>query len=106
MSLVESIYQVSGKWPASEQFGLTSQIRRAAVSVPSNIAEGHGRRSQREFHKFLNIAHGSLMEVETQIQIAAQLRYVDKSDLENCLAATAEIGRMIFGLASTLQTGS
>lgn len=100
--LVKAIYSLTGKWPATEQFGLTSQIRRAAVSVPSNIAEGHGRRSQREFAKYLNIAHGSLMEVETQLVIASELNYLNKSELDNCLAITSEIGRMIFGVLNSI----
>lgn len=102
MTMVRAVYGLTSKWPSTEQFGLTAQIRRAAVSVPSNIAEGHGRRSQAEFAKFLNIAHGSLMEVETQLLIAADLKYIGKADLDHCLAGTQEIGKMIFGVLSSI----
>ena len=102
MALVRAVYGLTARWHASERFGLTAQVRRAAVSIPSNIAEGHGRRSQKEFAKFLNISHGSLMEVETQLLIAADLEYINKVDLNRCLTGTREIGRMIFGVLNSI----
>jgi four helix bundle protein len=84
MDLVETIYQLTNNFPDSEKFGLTNQIRRAVVSIPSNIAEGSGRKSDKELIQFLHIALGSLAEVETQYLIAVRLKYVVKNEvLEN-----------------------
>jgi len=80
MDLVEEIYQISSFFPKEEMYGLSSQIRRAIVSVPSNIAEGAGREGKKEFKKFLYIALGSISEVETQILIAKRLNYIDECD--------------------------
>jgi len=98
MMFVREVYRLTKKWPADEQFGLTSQVRRAAVSIPSNIAEGHGRRANRDFARFLNIAHGSLMEVETQLQIVHDLGYLPAQQFAGMLEASEEIGRIIYGL--------
>jgi len=79
MDLVEYIYKISSKFPDSEKFGLVSQIRRASVSIPSNIAEGAGRKGNKEFVQFLHIALGSLSELDTQYLIAVRLNYIEKS---------------------------
>ena len=78
MILVEAVYRATNDFPKTEIYGLTSQIRRAAVSIPSNIAEGQGRSTTRDFLHFLSVAQGSLMEVETQITIAKRLGYIEK----------------------------
>jgi len=104
MDLVTSIYVVTSSFPSDERFGLTSQIRRAAVSIPSNIAEGHGRKSSRAFLNHLSIALGSLMELETQIQIASRLELITEEVGETVLARTDEIGKMLSGLKKSLST--
>jgi four helix bundle protein len=102
MDLVEEIYRATAAFPKDEMYGLTGQLRRAAVSIPSNIAEGQGRRSTREFSNFLSIARGSLAEVETQLQVALRLNYFGKSEAATLLARAAEVGRLISGLARSL----
>jgi four helix bundle protein len=98
MDLVEGIYAASKQWPKEETFGLINQIRRAAVSVPANIAEGQGRRSPNEFIRFLNIATGSLHELETHLLIAQRLRFADEHTVTHLLALSAETTRIINGL--------
>lgn len=83
IDLVEAVYKVSREFPKEEIYGLTAQLRRAAASVPSNIAEGQGRKSTREFLHYLSIAHGSLRELETQLLIAARLSYIDSRVPQN-----------------------
>jgi len=80
MELVTEVYRVTGSFPDTEKFGLMTQMRRAAVSLPSNIAEGSGRGSDKEFIRFLRIARGSLFELETQIEIAQRLGFIGQSD--------------------------
>lgn len=80
MALVESVYRVSARFPESERFGLTSQMRRSAVSVPSNIAEGAARRSRTDYLRFLSIARGSLSELDTQLQIATRLGFMGNDE--------------------------
>ncbi len=103
LELVVTCYEIAKGFPASEKFGLCSQLQRAAVSVPANIAEGHGRGSTKEFLHFLHIAYGSLMELETHLQIGFQLQYLTSDQLENLLLQSGEIGRMLNGLKSSLQ---
>ena len=103
MALVRSVYQATQTWPRIEQFGLTSQVRRAVVSVPSNIAEGQGRASTREFLNHLSIAYGSLLETETQCLIAQDLGYLTREQTGNLLDSSAEVGRLINGLRRSLE---
>ncbi len=102
MDLVVECYRVAGKFPKTELYGLTSQLQRAAVSVPANIAEGQGRSHTKEFLNHLSIAYGSLMEVETHLEIAARLSYLEHATLSPLLLKTAEIGRMLNGLMHAL----
>jgi four helix bundle protein len=101
MQLVTEIYHVSKNFPAEERYGLTNQLRRAAVSVPSNIAEGQARFSRKEFHRFLCTARGSLGEVETQIDIAMNLGYATQAQRATLLKAASELGRILNGLLAS-----
>ncbi|MDQ1155260.1 four helix bundle protein [Brevundimonas sp. SORGH_AS_0993] len=103
LTWVELVYADSRSWPSDERFGLISQVRRAAVSVPSNIAEGCARRSTPEFLRFLSIARGSLAEVETQLILAQRLAYIEEAALTRLLEAADEISRMLSGLISKLE---
>jgi four helix bundle protein len=98
MELVLRIYRISGQFPKEEMYGLRSQIRRAAVSVPSNIAEGKGRSSDRELIQFLCHARGSLFEIETQLRIGERLGYITKEDCDLFRGEGARIGQMLNGL--------
>ena len=102
MELVVAVYALSHALPREEIYGLTSQMRRAAVSVPSNIAEGQGRASRGEFRNHLGIAYGSLMELETQLILAQRLGYVRPTQIEGTVASAAEVGRLINGLSNAL----
>ena len=102
MDLVVKCYRAAERFPKSEAYGLVSQLQRAAVSVPANIAGGQGRNHTREFINHLSIAYGSLMEVETHLQIAARLSYIDEALLGDLLIRTNEIGRMLNGLMQSL----
>ena len=98
MDFVVAIYQTTAAFPRDEQFGLTAQLRRAAVSIPSNIAEGQGRNSRKEFHHFLGNARGSLFEAETQVHIAARLNYISNEVRDRLLQSASAIGRLLNGL--------
>jgi four helix bundle protein len=102
MDLVEDVYRSSKDFPREEIYALTSQIRRAAVSIPSNIAEGQGRRTTADFLRHLSIAYGSLCEVETQILIARRLKYIAQSRLEEVMSRAGEVGRLLNGLMASL----
>jgi four helix bundle protein len=104
MDLVTGVYTVSAGWPKEEQFGLVNQARRAAVSIPANIAEGQGRRGDKEFLRFLLIAHGSLFELETHLLIAQRLTYTSDALAAPLLQQTAEIGRLLNGLIAELRS--
>ncbi len=100
MAMVTEIYRITRAFPKEELYGLVSQIRRAAVSIPSNLAEGHGRNSRNEFRQFIGQARGSLSEVETQLEISKNLGYV-KADVADALMAQADaVGKMLTGLRS------
>ena len=103
MTLVVAAYRLAAKLPKDELYGLTSQIRRAATSVPANIAEGQGRRSTGEFLQFLGIANGSLLELETHLLAAERLDMLGPADLDETLRMTGEVGRMLAGLKQALR---
>ena len=100
---VDAIYAATREWPKEERYGLISQVTRAAVSVPSNIAEGCARRSTGEFVRFLSIARGSLAEVETQLIIGTRQGYLDQASQKALLDAADEISRMLAGLIAKLE---
>ncbi len=102
MELVKLIYAETRSFPKDEIYGLTSQMRRAAVSVPCNIAEGQGRVSRLDFRRFLSLARGSLLELETQLQIAADLEYMSAESAAHAMCGTGELLRMLNGLMSAL----
>jgi four helix bundle protein len=102
MALVLNVYRCTHEFPKIETYGLTSQLRRAVISVPSNIAEGQARLSTGEFRQFLGNARGSLMEVETQILVARDLGYLEQNQSDSLLSDTAEVGRILNGLLASL----
>jgi four helix bundle protein len=102
MDLVTEIYEITATFPNEERFGLSSQVRRAAVSVPSNIAEGHGRKATGAYLNHLSIAYGSLMEIETQLQIAFRLEFITENATSDLLNKTTEIAKMLNGLKKAL----
>jgi four helix bundle protein len=105
MDLVVVCYEMTKGFPKSETYGLAAQLQRAAVSIPASIAEGRERRHKKEFLQHLGIAYGSLAELETHVQIAERLNYVDGNRLKQVLDTTAEVGRMINGLRKSLEKG-
>jgi four helix bundle protein len=103
MDLAEQCYLATKAFPKEELFGLTSQIRRAGVSIPANIAEGHGRYHTKEYLNHLSIARGSLMELETHLLLGNRVGLLPKSVLDNLLVLTDEISRMLTGLRKSLE---
>jgi len=102
MEIVVDSYRLTTSFPAEERFGLTSQLRRAAVSIPSNIAEGHSRLGAGEFRRFVSIARGSVGEMETQIAIAIRLGFVDVDETSALSPRLDELSKMLFGLYRSL----
>lgn len=102
MDLAVAVYDATGDFPLEERYGLTSQLRRASVSVPSNIAEGQGRGSAPDFRRLLRIAHGSVREVETQVILAEKLGFLREHRRNELLASAGEVGRLITGLSHSL----
>jgi four helix bundle protein len=102
MDLVVAVYRITKTFPRTETYGLASQIQRAAVSVPSNIAEGHGLKQTQAYARHLAIANGSLTELETQLEIARRLGYLNAEN-ESVINQAGEVGRMLAGLRRSLQ---
>ena len=103
MDFTADVYRITRQFPKEELYGVTSQLRRAAVSVPSNIAEGQGRGTTGEFRQFLGHARGSLLETETQILLSERLGYLEHQATENLLKQAAEVGRILNGLLGSLK---
>jgi four helix bundle protein len=103
MEIVVEVYRVSSGFPRAETYGLTSQIRRAAVSVPSNIAEGHSRATTREYLNHVSIAQASLAEVETQLEIARRLGFTGDEQVGGLLNQSAVLGRQLYALREALE---
>jgi four helix bundle protein len=101
MRLVEMIYRATANFPNAELYGLSAQLRRSAVSIVSNIAEGAGRNSSRELYQFIGIANGSLAEVETQLEVAARLGYLDAQSA--CKAQASRVGQLLIALRRSLK---
>jgi four helix bundle protein len=106
MDLVTQIYRATRAFPRDELYGLTNQLRRAAVSVPSNIAEGQARFSRKEFHHFLSHARGSLVELETQLIIAQNLEYLTPQQAQPLLAKASELGKILNGLIASIKSAA
>jgi four helix bundle protein len=106
MALVEEIYSVTRSFPRCEQFGLTAQIRRSSVSIPSNIGEGKRRKRDRVFLNHLHIALGSQGEVEVQLEIAKRVGFLAPRDYDRIQAIVEEVGRMLNGLMASIRPGS
>ena len=102
MDLAEEVYRIVRLFPREEQYSLSDQLRRAAVSVPSNIAEGYGRKAAKEYARFLNIARGSNNEVETQLLLGVRFGYVTEKTIESAMQLCDEIGKMLTALTKKL----
>lgn len=102
MDLVEQVYCLMKILPEDEKFGLIAQMKRCSVSIPSNIAEGAGRNSDKDFKRFLSIANGSTFELETQLRLVQRLKYADENSIKELLGLCTEIKRMNFSLQKSL----
>lgn len=103
IDLVEEVYKITETFPGREKFGLSNQLQRAAVSIPSNIAEGSGRMSKGDLVRFLYIARGSLLEVITQLEIAFRLKYIDENIFNRIIEKSEEVHRLINGMIFSLK---
>ena len=106
MELAERCYRITDRFPKAEQFGLTIQIRRAAVSIASNIAEGHNRRTRQAYANFVSIALGSQAELETQLELAVRLGLLDRAAAEPVIALAGDVGRILHGLSRVLESSN
>lgn len=103
MIFVKDIYQATESFPKSEIYGLISQMRRAVVSIPSNLAEGAARKGKKEFRQYLNIAQGSISELDTQIELASMLNYIDEKLYNHLMDGLSTISKMLYGLSRSLK---
>ncbi len=103
MVLVTEIYSITKTFPVAEIYGLTSQLRRSAVSIPSNIAEGYGRNSTNDYKRFLQIAVGSLYELQTQIEIAFNLKYIEEQKHIEIIDLSIEIDKMLYSIIQKIK---
>lgn len=103
MNLITKIYYCTNNFPKEEIFGLTSQIRRSSISIPSNIAEGYGRQSDKDFLRFLNISIGSLFEMQTQLEIAKNITYLNEDEFNNLYEDSREVERMLVSFIKKLK---
>ena len=106
MELADALYDATESWPPPENYRLTDQVRRAAISVPSNIAEGQGRGSSGDFARFLTIAYGSLCELETQLYLAHRRRILDRYQLDALISQSTRVGGLIRGLLKSVRPRS
>lgn len=102
MELVKEVFSLTGKFPKSELYGLTSQMRRAAVAIPSNIAEGYGRRSRKEYAQFYSIAYGSGLELETQVILSQDLKLAPKREFQKSESLLSEVLKMLNSMVAKL----
>lgn len=105
MELARAVYRETESLPKTEMFGIQAQMRRAAVSIPSNIAEGHGRLDDGHFRQFLANARGSLFELQTQLELAGDLRYMNETSVQGLMHDGDEVARLINGLLKTMEVG-
>jgi four helix bundle protein len=106
MSLAEQVYEVTGRFPGHQLYSLTQQAQRSAVSVPSNIAEGHGRKGSKEFMYHLRVARGSLSELETQMLLGQRLEYITEASMNDLHERIQKVGRLLNGLLRYLERAS
>jgi four helix bundle protein len=106
MELTVAVYRLTQRFPREETFGLTAQLRRSAISVPSNVAEGHGRINPREFKRFLLIARGSNCELQTQLELSGTLGFADPQLLNTAQELSQEVEKMLFALLGKLRNNS